>query len=367
MKVLLLCKGSLDAIPPIMTVGKVLSELGHDVKIVTSRCAANSKAELNATGICVIEVLPHPTSGVNTTPNKLKEWTTFHHKAWKHIDAESSDRLLWVGTADTALALGRNLLHRRYILQLLELYDSLPHYRYLLGKYARAATLIVVPEMCRAAIFRSWYGLPQTPVVLPNKPVAHPRQANLQINDENARTAFAQISPYEKIVLYQGHIGPDRELIPVAEAINTLGCGWRFVAMGPAYDTYLAKLRVKCPSMIWIPRISPPLHLQITSHAYIGTLQYSYEILNNVFCAPNKIWEYAGFGIPMFCNDLPPLKISIQGTGAGLCTTSWESASIAHTLKQIDCNHGEFSRHAHCLYESVDIRDIIRTTLAAVT
>ncbi|KAA6307134.1 hypothetical protein EZS27_041199, partial [termite gut metagenome] len=45
----------------------------------------------------------------------------------------------------------------------------------------------------------------------------------------------------------------------------------------------------------------------------IGIVSYAFDDLNHVFCAPNKTWEYTGFGIPMLGNNAPGhLKIKKQ-------------------------------------------------------
>ena len=44
--------------------------------------------------------------------------------------------------------------------------------------------------------------------------------------------------------------------------------------------------------LIYIPQIPSPQHLFVTSIAYIGILVYDPISLNQIFCAPNKIFEY---------------------------------------------------------------------------
>lgn len=364
MKLIILCKGSLESQPPIMSVAMASVDLGHTVRIITSHSEKSTKEIFFSKGICIVDVFPSTkTITFISFINKLRHWLIFSKKSWGLIYAQEDFDLLWIGTADTALALGEKLLKHQYVLHILELYDRVPIYRFLLKKFARAAKNVVVPEMCRAAIFRSWYGLTQTPIVLPNKMIDHPVQRNLQIINEVAKDALAQIGSNERIVLYQGHIGRDRELLPVAEAINDLGEQWRFVVMGPVHGNYLDVLKAKCKRLIWIPPVLAPLHLQITSHAYIGVIQYSYDVLNNVFCAPNKIWEYSGFGLPIICNDLPPLNNSIQKTGAGLCVAAWDNISISKALVKIDQNHDSFSNASRIFFDSVNFNEIMNFAL----
>ena len=59
--------------------------------------------------------------------------------------------------------------------------------------------------------------------------------------------------------------------------------------------------------------------MEITSYARIGINFYRPNCLNKAFCAPNKIYEFSGFGIPIIGNDIPGLKNTIGLNNAGKC------------------------------------------------
>lgn len=360
MKILILHKGSFNALPNVMSLALVVKELGHEIEVVTSFCEEETKQSFAENGIEITDICTEHDCLSSNIFCKAKHWSNFSKRAWKLIDGKKQDALLWVGTADTALALGKRLLRQHYVLQIQELYDKHPIYRRGLAKYARRASCVVVPEICRAAIFRSWYGLKQTPVVLPNKPADHPRQKNLRIDNENAKAALTTLKAKDKIVLYQGHIAYDRDIRPVAESVRNVGNGWTFVAMGLPHGDYLHNLRRSCPNLIYIPHVMAPYHLQITSHAFVGVVTYPWDTLNNLFCAPNKVWEYSGFGIPMICSDLPALQFSVQTNNAGICTNMADRGQIESALRELDLDYARFSKAACQLYESIDLRSIIQ-------
>ena len=343
-----------------MSLVLVLHEIGNEVEIVTGYTEQITKLCFSDMGISITDLFTKDECTVLNVFSKLLHWRRFSKRAWKYIEEQKNDGLLWVSTADTALALGKKLFQRHYVLQILELYDTFPFYRHMLAKYARNANCVVVPEMCRAAIFRSWYGLNATPIVLPNKPDQHPGHRNLKIADEQARNMLTALKPNEKILLYQGHITIERDVRAIASAIQKIGDGWRFVVMGPVHGDYLDKLRKSCPNVIYIPRIIAPDHLQITSHAHIGVITYSWDKLNHVFCAPNKIWEYAGFGLPMICNELPSLQYSVEANNAGICVDMADGEQIESAIKKINNNYDSFSIAALQLYDSIDVHKIVQ-------
>jgi len=355
-----ICKGELESLPAVMAVAIVLRELGYDLEVITSKSQNQTKVSFAEKGINIIDIIPEIVQPRSSIPKKAYVWKTFSKRVWYHIDRSEKNTLLWIASADTALALGKRLLRRRYVLQIRELYDNNSFYRKHLRAYAKKAGCVVVPEICRAAIFRSWYGLNQTPVVLPNRPADHPRQKKLKVDNEHAKAALKLLGPEDKIVLYQGHVGSDRDFRPVVETVSELGEDWRFVAMGPAHGDYLDRLRESCPKVIYLPRVIPPFYLQITSHAFIGVVTYSWGTLNNVFCAPNKVWEYSGFGIPMICSDMPALQFLVQTNNAGICVDMADRGKIESAFRMIDDNYAVYSSAASQLYDSVNIGAVIQ-------
>ncbi len=359
MKICIICKGKFEAQPPIMSLALALNKSGHEVEILTDFSEQETKTNFQNLGVSITALFSaDQCTGLNFF-SKIVYWKTFARRAWRLIDKKYKDCLLWIATADTALALGDKLLNHHYVLQILELYDTFPFYRYMLSKYARKASCVVVPEMCRAAIFRSWYDLDVTPIVLPNKPYSHPFQRNLEIEDPKAEEVLAKCKSEEKIVLFQGYISMERDIRSVAEAVGNMGGGWKFVLMGYVQGNYLEQLKERCPEIMYIPPVTAPAHLQVTSHAHVGVITYSWDRLNHVFCAPNKIWEYAGFGLPMICNDLPSLQAGVQANNAGLCIDMGNVNVIQAALRDIDDDYERFSKAALKLYHSVDMPAIV--------
>jgi len=345
-----------------MTVAVSLAQAGYVVTFAASQCNATSKRYLEGQGVAVIELQPK-TSAPKHVFGKAAYWWEFRQAGWKLIESRGERDLLWIASADTALALGRALLTRRFVFQILELYDTVPFYRKHLRDYARAAQSVVVPEANRAAIFRSWYNLSRTPHVLPNKPLEHPRRRGLAVSNEPARRILNGIAPATKLVMYQGIIHRERDIRPVGRAVESLGSGWKFAVVGEDQG-FLPAVIEACPQTIHIPFVPPPDHLQITSHATIGVLAYCFDNLNNVFCAPNKIWEYAGFGLPMLGNDVPGLRV-LEEHQAGLCADFQSPAAVQGALQDLARDHEQLGKASMALYDRFELGDLVRDIAAA--
>ncbi len=117
---------------------------------------------------------------------------------------------------------------------------------------------------------------------------------------------------------------------------------------------------------IYLGFFPAPTHLQITSYAHIGVANYDYSSLNNLFCAPNKIYEYAGFGIPILGNDVPGLQYTIGTARAGVCADFLNRKSIIDALMEIEENYTEYSKNAVKFYESNDNLEIMKKIVNSV-
>jgi glycosyltransferase involved in cell wall biosynthesis len=357
-----ICRGDIAHLPPVLSVIQDLIELGEDVSVLSSYCSVDLPA------LCGIDPGQCHTTRESFTPpghsilRKIAAGVSFRRAAWAMLDQAPDDCLIWVASADTAIVLGRKLTRKRYILQLHELYDRMPAIRALLAPIVKKAACVVVPERHRGAMLRSWFGLETSPLVLPNKPRLTDCERNQFLSDERAREAIKQIGTNRKLVLYQGHIGNGKDLLRVAKAIATLGDPWRFVVMGRDHGLVQA-LRTQCPGIVHIPFICPPDHLTVTSHAHIGIVGYSFDSLNNVFCAPNKIWEYAAFGIPILGNNVPGLLDTVADKGFGLCYDSGKSDDIIRALLRLDSEYQRFSVAARAAFREIDRGRIVTEAL----
>jgi hypothetical protein len=362
-EIALLCRSRLEALPPVINASVLLGRLGLRVHLGTSTSSHAVIALLRDEGVNVT-AFGQTDRNLNSVSAKVLSWTEFHRDAWRFISTLPDTTPLWIGSADTALALGPRLLRRRYVLQLNELYDKFWRYRVLLRPFARHAHSVVVPERSRAAIVRYWYGLPYTPHVLPNKPVFQCQTRNARIDDPRAKAIIESLGSATKLVLYQGHISAERDVRSIAAVVNKLGEPWRFAVMG-ADCAFLGEVRQVCPNVVVIPHIAAPGHLQVTSHAYIGAITYSRTSFNHLFCAPNKIWEYSGAAVPMICDDLPGLQM-VATEGAGVCVDFQDSEALISSLLHIDAYHERYSSTAAQFFETVDMTATISAIVRGI-
>lgn len=357
MKIIVITKSKIKDIPPVISVAHILSELGHSVNVITSEVNPKTAEGFNKKGI---EYTVFPYANASHPFKKMYEYIMFRKKVLDYLRLADFD-LLWIEGAHTLLSLGEGIKQYKYILQISELHENSKTQLKAIGNVIHDAYAVFMPEYNRAAIYRAWFKLKKMPFILPNKPQYICNDEELKIY-QSTHAERIKVFEEKKVILYQGYLGRDRDLTPFVKAVKELGEDYRFVIMGEhrkMVDTY----KEIDPNLIHIGFTPAPEHLAYTSKAFIGVLSYDPIILNNAFCAPNKIFEYTNFGVPILCNELPGLKSMLDSYKAGISVDITDIEAIKKCILEISQNYNEYQNNAIKLYKSVDNLNTIRTVL----
>lgn len=182
------------------------------------------------------------------------------------------------------------------------------------------ADLVIAANEDRAHLMAEHFGLKKAPVVMRNIP---PRK-NLELGTDNILEQFpvlARRKPEDVMVLYQGDVALDRGIGRFVEAMKHLPPQFRLVVVGDGPD--LDRLKEEAKSIekngqfISLGRVPHRLLPAITRLADVGIVTYPFKGLNNIYCSPNKIFEYAQAGLPMVATNQPPLRKWVEGYGIG--------------------------------------------------
>lgn len=303
---------------------------------------------------------------IKPSKNKFYYWYRIRNKFWKLLKEEQYlDKLLWLPAADTTLALGRKLLKYNYVLNLYELFDYQFMYVFLLKKYARKAKLVICSNMDRANIVKVWWKLNKLPEVILNKPLPFQRERMLTLPLELHNLFLDLKDKGKKILMYQGLIAPERPLECLCEALVEREKDYVLVIMGRENE-YLKRLKNINSNIIHINFVTPPIHLHITSYADIGILNYDHSSLNNIFCAPNKLWEFSNFSIPMIGNKIPGLLNTIEKNKMGICVDFTCKKEIMAAIDRIDSNYNFFEGNAKKFYDDYNYEEEVGYIMSKV-
>lgn len=276
-----------------------------------------------------------------------------------------NDVVLWIGNLETAMAMDKKRLSdRKFILNVLELYNEGTIYDRYLKKMATKAEVLICCEKHRAAIMQSRYSLKNTPVVMPNKPYELSSEIVLPENLEDIMDHLKE----KFLIVYQGIIMPDRPLADIGRALKKIdNSKFVFVVMGRCGDQdYIKELKSIYNNTYYLGYIPAPQHLAITSLCHIGIANYDFSDLNNVFCAPNKIYEYAKFGKPMLASKNIGLTETVGAYGAAKCVDFTNIDDVVEAIMTIVNDYKTYSASAVDFYNDVDYKKIVENVLKLI-
>lgn len=371
MKILVVHNRDISNFPPVKSLIECLLSNSYDVTVIT-RDKKNILSRYNNLKVLKLHPLEEKAS-------KLKKANIFFEnrkliRTWVKREMQHND-VIWTTTDATVREIGPMLLKYKHVMQLMELIDYLPRYpliphqdlfKFNIQDYAKHAWKVVVPERNRAYIQKVWWGLDSTPVVLPNKPYSITVDKNM--NAEVRKIIDLMKNDGKIKILYQGVFYKDRKLDDFARAINSANDKYSLYLMGKQND-YSKKIKKEYPHIKCIDFITPPDHLQITKYADIGLLPYlpnkfeNNSILNALYCAPNKIYEYSAFGKPMIGTDVLGLVEPFEKYNIGYPLKSLDDQSILNAIKDIEENYSSMSQNAQKFFNDTDLDKIVNSIL----
>ena len=229
---------------------------------------------------------------------------------------------------------------------------------------------VICCEYNRAHITKAIYNLDKLPYILPNKPYNKQQSEELLILPPSIQELVSKYRE-KKIILYQGIFIPERKVDDFIEAVNLLPNDYVLFLMGGGTSLYNElKNKYQSDRIVFLPFLPPPLHLEITKLAHIGILVYIVNgvpinhAINVLYCAPNKLYEYSKFGIPMIANDLPALNMVFSQNKAGVCLQTLSAEEISRAILEIDYDYDAYSKASNQLYSSIDMVDLVKTILS---
>lgn len=377
MKVILIMKEDIVQYPPILSMINVLIKLQKKVVFIGPYSDKQQKNKLKEKGVVFYDKI---SLNVKSKPiHKIIEQLRFRHYVKSVLTSiyEQDDEICIINE-DTVCLLWEVICMYKYLIYFLETpgYNVRLKYRiytpsFKLINACRGAHKIICCEYNRAHIIKGLFQLDELPIILPNKFF----KIESQLDDRNIPDDIQLIldevksrTVGKKIILYQGVFNSgERRLEEFILAVNSLPDEYVLLAMGRGNAMFeLLKEKYSSDRIIFIDFINPPFHLGITSLAHIGILSYFpvnksfIQILNPLYCAPNKIFEYSKYGLPMISNDVPALKSTFKEFNCGEIVEYPISISgIAQKILTISSNYEMYTKGALNYYKSVDVEKII--------
>lgn len=355
MRIVYFLKKGLQCYPPCLTQVLMLHDLGAELVVYHGKNSDYIDELLENRKIEHYEFLSDSNSKnkFQRAVNFLKFVIEFRKKF-----VFNNEDVLWFGNVETILAANFHELKKyRFILNILELYDEGTIYDIKLRKILNKSIINICCEKHRAAIMRCRYNLQSLPFVMNNRPYEF-------YDDKPVDEKYKKVLDKHKgqfIIVYQGIISKDRPIDKIADALRLINDNKiTLLILGKCNDDYRAFLQDRYHLTEFLGYVPAPEHLAITALCHIGIANYKAVNLNNEFCAPNKIYEYAKYGLPMLCSCNIGLLETVGVYKAGECIDLENTQEIVNAIQKIKDNYREYSARALRLYKESDNELILR-------
>lgn len=370
MKILMVSSMEIAELPPAISLIKAISEDGHFLHLVCEFGDAGVSDELGSVELTKLDagstLRAENDRGLLGRIKRFVYWNLIFklvkpgclRAEVKRQWSSGNYDILWVLHESTAKRLGKLAVEIPHVLSAYELdRDFICEGPTRLKEVAKTALKVIVPEAVRSKIMRTYCGLNSDPAVLPNKPNYGDIEARLPVEVESRLCELK--SGNRKVIIYSGIFIPERKLDAVIEAVARRSDEYSLVFMGKG-SAYLDSLTAKYPGGFdYLGFVEPPAHLLALRFADVGVLSYvpTEPSLNALFCAPNKIWEYAYYGLPMLANDVPGLTMTVEKNLIGVCASMDSVEEVVSALDLISEKYDLFAQNSKKFYYSVDYRE----------
>lgn len=388
-KVIIIMRNDLVGYPPTISLIKTLLDIGVEVVYVGMYSDVEGKASLEKRGVEFVPIIyPNNNFSHNKILNYIKIlYWQFRYKQniKKYLSSidRSGDELIWFVFSDAASLVCKYIMAHPYLVHFYE-FDNpnltwknrFLNLSYKASDFLNGAHAIIHCEYNRAMIFNGLNGVKRTSYILPNKPYDNKDEGALP--DEKTKELVASVKKRvegKKVILYQGVFNTDeRRLDEYCEAMKLLSNDYLFIIMGKlGKGLDYIKEKYSFDNIIFIPFVRPPYHLEITQLANYGILTYKpkttdlYDVVNINYCAPNKIFEYGKYGIPMISNELPGLRQIFERFNCGkVIKGEITPEKIALIISEIDREYDNMSKGALDYYNSVNFESTVKNIIEGV-
>jgi len=301
--------GIIDDLPPLMTAAASLARHGAKVVVVAAGTSEKCERYLRSRNVTV-RALPfrsYPRAGIARFLIQLRFLALYVFSilrdrpdvVWYHCGHVM--RFAWLVPSRVVVAHAHEHYPEGTSLDLAQ------------RAVARRASVCITPEENRSWMLRLGSRTRARSFVIPNRlddyPEFGPQDAGF------AREMFLRCGGdprCRRFAIYQGCFQEGRCLKEIITAFRMLPSEETGLILlggnrGDRYAEEILRLAKADSRIAVVPWIAPPGHLRVTSGCAAGFLLYAPTTLNNVYCAPNKLFEYAHYGIPTILPDYPGL------------------------------------------------------------
>lgn len=182
------------------------------------------------------------------------------------------------------------------------------------------AELVICANDDRARIMQEHFGLASLPTAIRNISHLPLVRDNISRGYEDTTDAFFKLPGIT--LVYAGVLSSARKIETLVEIAEQEKNTKLLIIGDGQHRKYLEERASKSlGKRVFFTGSIPYTYLSVLlSKCDIGYLFYPTDILNNVYCAPNKIYEYSSVRLPMIANANPTVERILSDSGIGVAS-----------------------------------------------
>jgi hypothetical protein len=166
----------------------------------------------------------------------------------------------------------------------------------------KKADFVIAANLERAEIMQSYYCLNKTPLAIRNIPPIPRKFLRKKETLKHYPILRRNHSDIIRLV-YQGDMSLARRIDMFISAMKYLDEQFELLLIGDGPDIQILKQKAKSEGIkdkvIFIDKVSRDYLYNILKTCDIGIIAYPEKGMNNIYCAPNKLYEYTQAGLPI--------------------------------------------------------------------
>lgn len=204
----------------------------------------------------------------------------------------------------------------------------------------KKADLVISADDQRSNIMKEHYKIKNKPIAIRNislLPQNH-NDNNINLNKWNEFFLKKGIT-----IVYAGVISKDRKIDMLVDAVNSTNGKYKLLLIGHGDGVESIKIKIdsyKSSNILYVGKIPYSLMSPILKKCDIGFLSYPSNGLNNIYCAPNKIFEYASVNLPMVASYNPNIEEKMKKYNIGVC-----KEDIKEAIEEVGENLEFYRKH----------------------
>lgn len=199
-------------------------------------------------------------------------------------------------------------------------------------RFIGACDAVITVNPSIACELKNRYNLPKVDVVQNAEHAEGPPPLKGRLFHE----AFG-LDPRAIIILFQGGLLPGRNLETLVDAMARVAAPQVhlvFLGDGPLARKLSRRVAARGVEhrVHFHPAVAQQSLLRYTASADLGLIPYRATCLNNLYCTPNKLFEYIAAAVPITATDLPEMRRLIAGNDIGLMVDTGSPETLAGAI-----------------------------------